>query len=135
SLAMSSYLRIPLALFAAFAATMTAMAAVFIGGYYYVAPSLPTPEELRDLKLQVPLRVYSRDGRLIAEWGEQRRTPVSYHRSPPLLIDAQLAAEAHTFFQHPGLDLTGNLRAAFNFLRAGGDRVPGGSTITQQVAR
>src|SRR5690606_16417244 len=128
--------RIPLAGLAAFAACAVAVSAILIGGYYYVAPSMPTADDLRDVRLQIPLRVYSRDGRLLAEFGEQRRTPVSFERLPPLLIDAVLAAEDHTFFEHPGLDFAGTARAAFNFLRvAGGERVPGGSTITQQVAR
>src|SRR5690606_17413587 len=78
---------------------------------------------------------YSRDGRLIEEFGE-RRTPVSYDRIPQVLIDALLAAEDHTFFEHPGFDLAGTLRAVFNFVRvAGSERVPGGSTITPQAAR
>ena len=62
--------------------------ALFIGAYYYVAPGLPQAAELRDIKVQVPLQVYSRDGRLIAEFGEMKRTPVAYADIPPLLIKA-----------------------------------------------
>ncbi|HEY8520225.1 MAG TPA: penicillin-binding protein 1A [Gammaproteobacteria bacterium] len=111
------------------------MAAVVIGGYYYVAPTLPNAEELRDVQFQIPLRVYSRDGRLMAEFGDQRRTPVAYEDIPQVLIDALIAAEDDRFFEHPGLDFVGTARAVFNFIRTGGERVPGGSTITQQVAR
>jgi penicillin-binding protein 1A len=132
---MNAYVRIPLAVLAALTAGGIAVAALLIGGYFYVAPSLPKAEELRDVRLQIPLRVYSRDGRLMAEFGEQRRTPVSYERIPRTLIQALLAAEDDTFFEHPGLDFTGTGRAILSFLWAGGDRVAGGSTITQQVAR
>src|SRR5690606_23091461 len=107
---MSSYLRIPLAALAAFAACGVAGAALVAGLYYYVAPSLPAAEELRDVRLHEPLRIYSRDGRLIAEFGE-RRTPISYDRIPQTLINAVIAAEDHTFFEHPGFDLAGTLRA------------------------
>lgn len=123
----------------AFGMAITAMVvvgtAVVIGAYYYVEPSLPRVEELRDVRLQTPLSIYSRDGRLMAQIGEQRRAPVPYDAFPERLIQAVLAAEDDTFFEHSGLDFTGTALAAFNFIRAGGDRVPGGSTITQQVAK
>src|SRR5690606_23273219 len=92
-------------------------------------------EELREVKFQIPLRVYSRDGRLIQQIGSQHRTPVDYEEIPQLLINAVIAAEDDRFFQHSGLDMAANAKAAVNFILAGGDRVPGGSTITQQVAR
>lgn len=132
---MSNYLRIPLATLTAAAAFVLTLAAVVIGGYYYVAPSLPSADELRDVKLKVPLRVYSRDGRLIAQFGEQRRTPVPYERIPKRLVNAVLAAEDDRFFEHPGIDYIGTTKAIVNYVITGGERVPGGSTITQQVAR
>jgi penicillin-binding protein 1A len=136
SSAMSNYLRIPLACCAGAAALLLALAAVVVGGYYYVEPGLPPADELRDIKLQVPLRIYTRDGRFMAQFGEQRRTPVPYDRIPQRMIDAVLAAEDDRFFEHPGLDYAAIAKAAFNFLSTGGsERVPGGSTITQQVAR
>ena len=67
------------------------MAGLLIGVYYYVAPGLPQAAELRDIKIQLPLQVYSRDGRLIDEFGEQKRTPVAYEHIPPLLIKAEFA--------------------------------------------
>jgi len=105
-----------------------------ICAYVYLKPALPDVDTLRDVQLQVPLRVYTRDGRLIASMGEQRRIPVRYEQIPKLLVEAFLAAEDDRFFQHHGVDWQGILRAALKNLRAGGVR-QGGSTITQQVAR
>jgi penicillin-binding protein 1A len=81
------------------------------------------------------LQVYSRDGRLLAEFGEVKRTPVAYEDIPPLLISAIVAAEDDRFFEHPGVDYQGVIRAILNVLSTGGERGVGGSTITQQVAR
>ena len=136
-LAMNGYLRISLAFGSGLAALVLAFTAVLFGGYYYVEPSLPLAEELRDIRLQIPLRVYSRDGRLMQQFGEQKRTPVPYEDVPEILVAAVLAAEDDRFFEHPGLDWAHTAKAAFDFARAGmgGERVPGGSTITQQVAR
>ncbi|MEE8093312.1 MAG: transglycosylase domain-containing protein, partial [Gammaproteobacteria bacterium] len=112
-----------------------ALGGLFAGGYYYVVPSLPQAEELRDIRLQVPLAIYSRDGRLMAQFGEKQRTPAEYEDIPPILLQAVLAAEDDRFFEHPGFDYQGYLRAGLNFLLSGGDRTQGGSTITIQVAR
>jgi penicillin-binding protein 1A len=102
--------------------------------YVYLKPALPDVDTLRDVQLQVPLRVYSRDGRLIAAIGEQRRIPVRYEQIPKKLVQAFLAAEDDRFFKHHGVDWQGILRAALANARAGGVR-QGGSTITMQVAR
>lgn len=102
--------------------------------YVYLKPSFPDVDSLREIQLQVPLRVYTRDGRLIAAIGEQRRIPVRYDQLPPKLIQAFLATEDDRFFRHHGVDWQGILRAALANLRAGGIR-QGASTITQQVAR
>jgi penicillin-binding protein 1A len=102
--------------------------------YLYLKPALPDVDTLRDVQLQVPLRIYSRDGRLIASIGEQRRIPVRYEQIPVQLVHAFLAAEDDRFFQHHGVDWQGILRAALANARAGGVR-QGGSTITMQVAR
>lgn len=86
--------------------------------------------------MQVPLRVYSADGALIAEIGEQRRVPVAIDEVPEKLKQAFLAAEDDRFYRHPGIDWRGTTRGAWGYLRSlGKGRVPGGSTITQQVAR
>jgi penicillin-binding protein 1A len=102
--------------------------------YVYLKPALPDVDSLRDVQLQVPLRVYTRDGRLIAAIGEQRRIPVRYEQIPKRLIQAFLATEDDRFFRHHGVDWQGILRAAVANLKAGGIR-QGASTITMQVAR
>jgi penicillin-binding protein 1A len=102
--------------------------------YVYLKPSLPDVDSLRDVQLQVPLRVYTRDGKLLAAIGEQRRIPVRYEQLPKRLIQAFLATEDDRFFRHHGVDWEGILRAAVANLKAGGIR-QGASTITMQVAR
>jgi penicillin-binding protein 1A len=97
-------------------------------------PALPDVASLREVQLQVPLRIYSRDGKLIQSIGEQRRIPVRYDQLPPKLIQAFLATEDDRFFRHHGVDWQGILRAAVANLRAGGIR-QGASTITMQVSR
>jgi penicillin-binding protein 1A len=102
--------------------------------YAYLRPALPDVEGLREVQLQVPLRIYTRDGRLIASIGEQRRIPVRYDQLPPKLIQAFLATEDDRFFHHHGVDWQGILRAALANVRAG--RISqGASTITMQVSR
>ncbi|NKI35306.1 penicillin-binding protein 1A [Wenzhouxiangella sp. XN79A] len=99
-------------------------------------PSLPDVETLRDVELQVPLRVYSAEGELMAEIGEQRRIPLSIEEIPELQRQAFLAAEDDGFYNHFGIDVVGTLRGVVGYARyLGQRRVPGGSTITQQVAR
>jgi penicillin-binding protein 1A len=97
-------------------------------------PALPDVASLREVQLQVPLRIYSRDGKLIQSIGEQRRIPVRYDQLPPKLIQAFLATEDDRFFRHHGVDWQGILRAAVANLKAGGIR-QGASTITMQVSR
>jgi penicillin-binding protein 1A len=131
---MNAYLKILLTFLGLTGVALVTAAALLIGGYYYVAPSLPQAAELRNIKIQVPLQVFSRDGRLIAEFGEMKRTPVAYENLPPLLVRAMLAAEDERFFEHAGIDYRGVLRAIWNELGSSGSDV-GGSTITQQVTR
>jgi penicillin-binding protein 1A len=102
--------------------------------YVYLRPALPDVASLREVQLQVPLRVYTRDGKLIASIGEQRRIPVRYEQLPKRLIQAFLATEDDRFFRHHGVDWQGILRAAVANLKAGGIR-QGASTITMQVSR
>jgi penicillin-binding protein 1A len=106
----------------------------FLATYYYLRPTLPDVAELRDLKLQMPLRVYSRDGRLVGQIGEQRRLPVAYAELPEVVIQAFLAAEDDRFFEHPGIDWQGMTRALLVAAGFPGPR-QGGSTITQQLVR
>jgi penicillin-binding protein 1A len=102
--------------------------------YVYLKPALPDVSSLRDVQLQVPLRVYTRDGKLIAAIGDQRRIPMRYDQLPKKLVQAFLATEDDRFFQHHGVDWQGILRAAVANLKAGGIR-QGASTITMQVSR
>ncbi len=114
---------------------MTAlMLAVLIGLYLYLEPKLPSIEGLSDVQLQVPLRVYSSEGAMIAEYGEKRRSPKSIDQIPLHLRQAFLAAEDDRFYEHPGVDYQGILRAVMVLLTTG-ERGQGGSTITMQLAR
>ncbi|NOZ52171.1 MAG: penicillin-binding protein 1A [Gammaproteobacteria bacterium] len=102
--------------------------------YLFVVPKLPPIENLRDIQFQVPLKIYSKDEKLIAEYGEKKRVPLDIEHTPQLLINAVLAAEDDRFFQHHGVDYRGLLRAVVYLLRTG-QKGQGGSTITMQVAR
>ena len=106
-----------------------------VGLYFYLVPKLPNIDTLKDVRLQVPLRVYTHGGKLIAEYGEMRRQPMTYKEFPQTLVHAVLAAEDERFFEHPGVDLRGIIRAAIELVRTGGEKRQGGSTITMQVAR
>ena len=113
----------------------TLFAALLIaGGYFYLKPQLPDVEQLRDIQLQTPLRIYSADNKLIAEFGEMRRTPISFEQIPEPFIHAILAAEDSRFFDHGGIDFKGLARAAYQLISTGRIQT-GGSTITMQVAR
>ena len=113
---------------------MSLAAAVVAGGYFYLNPKLPSIEGLSDVQLQVPLRIYSSDGALMGEFGEKRRTPKKLEEIPELMQQAFLSAEDDRFFEHPGVDYQGILRAVVNLLMTG-ERGQGGSTITMQLAR
>ena len=104
------------------------------GAYWYLTTKLPSADALRDVRLQVPLRVYTRDDKLIAEFGEKRRTPLRLDEVPERLVQAFLAGEDDRFFEHPGVDWQGLTRAVLHLVRTG-EKGPGGSTITMQVAR
>ena len=102
--------------------------------YLYLSPKLPSVEELKEIELQIPLRIYSQDLKVIAEFGEKKRSPVSFEEIPQAMIDAFLAAEDDSFFEHRGIVVSGLLRAAVELVTTGSIR-SGGSTITMQVAR
>ncbi len=117
------------------ALVMTSIAtAVVAGGYFYLNPKLPSIEGLSNVQLQVPLRIYSSDGALMGEFGEKRRTPKKLDEIPELMQQAFLSAEDDRFFEHPGVDYQGILRAVVNLVMTG-ERGQGGSTITMQLAR
>lgn len=100
----------------------------------HLEANLPPVDMLRDVQLQVPLKIYSSDGKLLAEYGEKRRTPLTLTQIPQQLKDAILATEDHRFYKHPGVDIRGLLRACVNLITKG-TKEQGGSTITMQVAR
>ncbi|MDH5184009.1 MAG: penicillin-binding protein 1A [Gammaproteobacteria bacterium] len=105
-----------------------------LGLYLVIAPGFPDIDTLKDIQLQVPLRVYTRDGEMIAEYGEKRRAPLSYEEFPPYMVQALMSAEDDRFFEHPGVDYKGILRAVYSLVTTG-QKSQGGSTITMQVAR
>jgi penicillin-binding protein 1A len=102
--------------------------------YRFIAPQLPDTEVLRDARYQTPMSLYSKDGLLMAQYGEMKRSPVTFSEVPSKVIQAFLAAEDNRFFKHRGVDYVGLMRATFSFLRTG-KKKQGGSTITMQVAR
>ena len=99
-----------------------------------IYPTLPTLEVLTDYRPKIPLRVYSADGKLIGEFGEERRAVVKLEQVPKTLINAIVAAEDERFYQHGGVDYLGVARAALSNFTSGGVK-QGASTITMQVAR
>jgi penicillin-binding protein 1A len=114
--------------------TVTGALLILVSAYLYLSPKLPPVDVLKDVQLQIPLRIYTEDERLIGEFGEKRRTPVSFKQIPPLFVSAMLAAEDNRFFDHHGVDIKGLLRAASQLLLSGSIQT-GGSTITMQVAK
>ena len=107
---------------------------VLFAGYSVLATQLPDLDALNDIHYQSPMRVYSRDGLLIGEFGEKIRYPVTLDEVPKPMIQAFLSAEDDRFFEHPGFDYQGLLRASLTYVITGEKR-QGGSTITMQVAR
>jgi len=100
----------------------------------YFLPQLPATEDIMQIQLSVPLRIYSANSELIAEYGEKRRLPITIEDTPQDLLNAILASEDANFYQHSGVDFTGILRAILANFRSGGHG-QGASTVTMQVAR
>lgn len=107
---------------------------IFTGTLLYLGPKLPPVEKILEIQLQTPLRIYSSEGKLIAEFGEKKRTPMEYNQIPQTFIQAILAAEDARFFSHHGVDIKGLSRAALALVSTG-EIQSGGSTITMQVAK
>ncbi len=118
----------------AFASVLLGLIAIY-AVYRYFEPQLPEVASLKDVRLQVPLKVYSRDGKLIANFGEALRFPVHIEDVPPVMVQAFIATEDERFYSHPGVDYQGMARVGWEFVRAGGEFGSGGSTITMQLAR
>ena len=100
----------------------------------YLLPELPSTDNIMDIPLSVPMRVFTVDNELIAKFGEKRRQPISIDEAPPLLINAILSTEDANFYHHSGVDFLGILRAVVANFSSGGHG-QGASTITMQVAR
>jgi penicillin-binding protein 1A len=129
-----NYKRLAIFSIAGLAGLAAAAAYAIACTYVFLNPSLPTVEAMKSAELQVPLRVYTRSGQLIAQIGEQRRTPVAYAQIPERVKQAFLAAEDDRFFEHSGFDYAGILRSALVNVLPGGN-LQGASTITMQTAR
>ncbi|EHR41655.1 penicillin-binding protein 1A [Alishewanella jeotgali] len=104
------------------------------GTYFWLRADLPDVATLKDVRLQTPMQVFTADGELISQFGEQRRIPLRLDEMPPLLIQAFLATEDTRFYEHPGIDIIGIMRAA-TVVATSGELSQGASTITQQLAR
>ncbi|MGO2168494.1 penicillin-binding protein 1A [Pseudoalteromonas sp.] len=102
--------------------------------YYYVKSDIPSVQVLKDVQLQTPMQVFSRDGQLINQFGEKRRIPVTIEEIPKPLLDAFLATEDNRFYQHIGIDPIGIVRSAMVLISTG-EKKQGASTITMQLAR
>ena len=104
------------------------------GLYKFIEPQLPDVATLKDVRLQIPMQVYTADGELIAQYGEKRRIPVTLDQIPPVMVKAFIATEDSRFYEHHGVDPVGIFRAASVALFSG-HASQGASTITQQLAR
>jgi len=99
----------------------------------YISEKLPQAQEIREVELQVPLKVFTSDGKLIGEFGEKRRSALKFEDIPSYFVEAVIAAEDDEFFSHSGVSYTGLIRSVFRLL-VSGEVQGGGSTITMQVA-
>ncbi|WP_432741602.1 penicillin-binding protein 1A [Methylobacter sp. G7] len=116
---------------------MTITLSAAISGYFLynkLSVDLPDIKTLHNVKYQIPLSIYTKDNLLIAQFGEKKRTPINIEDVPQQLINAFIAAEDDSFYQHPGVDFKGLLRAGLQ-LALTGKKKQGGSTITMQVTR
>ncbi len=107
---------------------------LFIAAYSYMELALPSVDKLKDVHLQVPLKVYGKNAELMAQYGIKRRIPVTLAEIPKPLVEAVVATEDARFYDHPGVDFISLVRAAKAVLSSG-RKVQGASTITMQVAR
>ncbi|WP_462320606.1 penicillin-binding protein 1A [Halochromatium sp.] len=106
-------------------------AAVVLGA---IEAELPPVDALTQVEFEEPLRIFTANGSLMAEFGVQRRRAVAFEQIPPLLVDAFVSVEDSRYFEHTGIDAIGLARAAVSVAKSG-EATQGGSTITMQVAR
>src|SRR5690606_22418305 len=126
-----SLMRLLIVLFWLLAAAASGPLLVLSGVALYLSPALPDVDTLRDVKLQTPLRVYSKDHKLIAGFGEMQRLSLCFELIPQGFIDALLAAEADNRLHHHGVHPASLLRAASEMISTGQIQT-GGSPITMQ---
>lgn len=124
-----------LSLFSLIVALIGAAALAVVGAAIYFSPGLPDVRQLQDFELHTPLRIFTNDGKLIGEFGEERRMAIDFDEIPQDMINALVAAEDTNYFDHAGVDPRGLARAAVELVQSGGTIQSGGSTITMQVAR
>ena len=105
-----------------------------MGIYIYFSPQLPSTDDVRRVELQVPLKIFTSDKKLIGEYGEIHRTKLTFEEIPEDLVNAFLAAEDSGFFSNTGVDFFSLLRATYEFIKEG-RIISGGGTITMQVVR
>ena len=110
---------------------------LFAAVWIYFASGLPSSQTLLAYQAPLPTNVRGYDGAPVQTFARERRVELSYDEFPPLVIHAFISAEDKSFFTHSGIDIPGALKAVFNYTTHVGrpGRVPGGSTITQQVAK
>lgn len=108
--------------------------AAIVGIYFYIKPDLPSVTVLKDVRLQTPMQIYTKDGKLISQYGVKRRIPVKLEEVPDNLIHALLATEDSRFYEHNGIDPIGIVRAAVSLVLTG-EKKQGASTLTMQLAR
>lgn len=102
-------------------------------GFLYLSPKLPSRESYTNIRLENPLRIFTRDGRLLAEFGSRRSDPLKYEDVPPLVVQALISSEDKRFYNHNGVDLLGLARSIAGIIT--GNEWGGGSTITMQVTK
>ncbi|WP_311063318.1 PBP1A family penicillin-binding protein [Halomonas sp. DWK9] len=124
-----------LSLFSLVVALSGAIILAVIGAAIYFSPGLPDVRQLQDFELHTPLRIFTNDGKLIGEFGEERRMAIDFDDIPQDMINALIAAEDASYFDHAGVDPRGLARAVVELVQSGGTIQSGGSTITMQVAR
>jgi penicillin-binding protein 1A len=104
------------------------------GTYFYIKSDLPSVDVLKDVRLQTPMRIFTQDGKLISQYGVKRRIPLTLEQIPEQLKQAIIATEDSRFYDHPGIDPIGMMRALVNLVVTG-EKGQGGSTLTMQMAR
>lgn len=105
-----------------------------IGIYLYIKPNLPSVDVLKDVRLQTPMKIYTKDGKLISQYGIKKRVPLKLEQVPEEMLQALLATEDSRFYDHPGIDPIGVVRAFINLVVTG-EKGQGASTLTMQLAR